>query len=202
MESIVDTIRDSIRESISITTPETDVTASSAYANEPAVQPNREQSSGKVIEIIKPLSTPAVVSPEVPLSPPVSGDMKTVAMWNAPNGTEPVVGWLVCVKGIYFGQSFSLKTGNNSVGRSMEMDVPLAQVSTISRIRHCIITYEPEKKEFFVQPGESSGLTYLNGNLVLSFTRINARDTIKLGSCEFVFYPLCGERFDWKNYIN
>ena len=132
---------------------------------------------------------------------PDSTDQKTVAVWETPSGLEPVVGWIVCVKGSYFGQSFTLKTGNNSVGRSMDMNIPLAQENTISRNRHCIITFEPEKQEFFIQPGESTGLSYLNGEVVMSFTRLSERDTISIGSCEFVFYPLCCDNFNWKNVI-
>jgi hypothetical protein len=127
--------------------------------------------------------------------------MKTVALWNAPTGTEPVVGWLVCVKGSYFGQSFTLKAGNNSIGRSLDMDVPLAQENTVSRNRHCLITFEPENRDFFIQPGESSGLTYLNGTLIMSFTKMGIRDHIKLGSCEFIFYPLCDDTFTWDDMI-
>ena len=132
---------------------------------------------------------------------PTTDDQKTVAVWDAPSGTEPVVGWIICVKGSYFGQSFVLKTGNNSVGRSMDMDIPLAQENTISRNRHCTITFEPEKQEFFIQPGESTGLIYLNGEVVMTVTRLIERDAVRIGNCEFVFYPLCGDKFNWKNVI-
>ena len=151
-----------------------------------------------------PVTTPSLQIAE-PLSSsratPDSTDQKTVAVWEAPSGSEPVVGWLVCVKGSYFGQSFSLKTGNNNVGRSMDMDIPLAQENTISRNRHCVITFEPEKQDYFIQPGESTGLTYLNSEVVMSIKTINTRDIIKLGNCEFSFFPLCGDNFNWKNVI-
>ena len=143
----------------------------------------------------------AVISASQPIAQSGSTDMKTVAMWNAPTGSEPVVGWLVCIKGTYMGQSFILKTGNNNIGRSMDMDVPLAQENTVSRNRHCIITFEPEKQEFFIQPGESSGLTYLNGELALTIVKLSMRDKIKLGNCEFVFFPLCDGKFNWKDLI-
>ena len=145
---------------------------------------------------------PAPVVAEPVVTPPsVSEDQKTVAVWDAPSGADPVVGWLVCVKGEYFGQSFNLKTGNNSVGRSMDMDVPLAQEETISRSRHCIITFDPVNQDFFIQPGDGSGQTYLNDELIMSFAKIKSRDTIKLGFCEFVFCPLCVNGFTWSNLI-
>ncbi len=127
-------------------------------------------------------------------------DVKTVAMWNAPAGAEPVVGWLVCVKGEYFGQSFNLKTGNNSVGRAMNMDIPLAQEPSVSRNKHCVITFEPQNQVFYIQQGESSGLTYLNGNIVMTPTQMNAQDKIKLGTAEFILIPFCMDGFRWEDY--
>ena len=127
-------------------------------------------------------------------------DVKTVALWNAPAGAEPVVGWLVCVKGEYFGQSFNLKTGNNTVGRAMNMDIPLAQEPSVSRNKHCVITFEPQNHIFYIQQGESSGLTYLNGEMIMAPTKMNEHDSIKLGAAEFLLIPFCTTDFKWENY--
>ena len=123
-------------------------------------------------------------------------------MWDAPAGAEPVVGWLVCVKGEYFGQSFALKAGNNGVGRAMNMDVPLAQEPTVSRNKYCIITFEPQSQVFYIQQGESSGLTYLNDEMVMSPHKMAARDRIRLGKAEFILIPLCTDGFRWEEYMN
>jgi len=136
--------------------------------------------------------------------PKVTGsteDVKTIAFYDLGGGEEPVVGWLVCVKGAYFGQSFHLKIGRNNVGRAGNMDIVLAQEPTVSRNRHSIITYEPEKREFFIQPGESSGLTYLNKSLVMHFQPMQAYDGVRLGTAEFVFVPCCGAQFSWEDYV-
>lgn len=144
---------------------------------------------------------PAPVVAEPVVTPPsVSEDQKTVAVWDAPSGADPVVGWLVCVKGEYFGQSFNLKTGNNSVGRAMNMDIPLAQEPSVSRNKHCVITFEPQNQVFYIQQGESSGLTYLNGNIVMTPTQMNAQDKIKLGTAEFILIPFCMDGFRWEDY--
>ncbi|HIW73532.1 MAG TPA: FHA domain-containing protein [Firmicutes bacterium] len=110
--------------------------------------------------------------------------------------------WLVCVKGEYFGQSFALKAGNNGVGRAMNMDVPLAQEPTVSRNKHCIITFEPQSQVFYIQQGESSGLTYLNDEMVMSPHKMAARDRIRLGKAEFILIPLCTDGFRWEEYMN
>ena len=129
-------------------------------------------------------------------------EVKTVAIWNAPPGSDPVVGWLVCIKGEYIGQSFSLKSGNNFVGRAMDMDIHLAQEPSVSRNRHCIITYEPNDQVFYIQQGESSGLTYLNGDMVMAPTKINERDIIRIGDTAFLLIPLCVNGFRWEEYIS
>ena len=128
-------------------------------------------------------------------------DVKTVAVWSAPGGSEPVVGWLVCVKGEYIGQSFNIKSGNNAVGRSMNMDVHLAKEQSVSRHKHCIITYEPNSQAYYVQQGESSGITYLNGNMVMTPTEIKARDSIRIGKAEFILIPLCVDGFRWDGLV-
>ena len=139
-------------------------------------------------------------TPDAPRINPQTEDVKTVAMYGFTE-TEPVVGWLVCIKGEYIGESFNLKTGQNFIGRSMNMDVPLAKDTTISRNKHTVIIYDPQNRVFFVQPGESSGLTYHNGQLLLSHLPLNIYDKIKAGNSEFVFFPCCGKKFTWEDYI-
>ena len=128
-------------------------------------------------------------------------DVKTFAIWSSSAGIEMVVGWLVCVKGEYFGQSFNLKTGNNSVGRAMDMDVPLAQEPSISRNKHCIITFDPQSQSFYIQQGESSGLTYLNDEMIMSPTKMKEQDSIKLGTAKFLLIPFCSKDFRWEDCV-
>lgn len=126
---------------------------------------------------------------------------KTVAFYALPNENEPVVGWIVCVKGEYIGESFNLKSGKNHIGRSLTMDVALAKERSVSREKHATILYEPNKMQFFLQPGDSSGLTYLNDDLLMAFGELKSGDKITLGDSSFVFVPLCGEKFTWDEYI-
>jgi len=127
-------------------------------------------------------------------------DVKTMAFYDFAD-TEPVVGWLVCIKGEYFGQSFNLKAGQNFIGRALNMDVPLAKDTSVSRNKHAIITYDPQNRVFFIQPGESNGLTYLNGSLLLAHSQINAYEKIKVGNSELIFVPCCGTQFTWEDYL-
>lgn len=129
-----------------------------------------------------------------------SADEKTVAFYNFSNAIEPVVGWIICVEGEYMGESFQLKSGRNNIGRSLAMDIALAKEKSVSRERHASITYEPNKMKFYIQSGESSGLTYVNDELIMMFTELSDYDVITLGQSKFVFLRLCGEKFSWDNY--
>jgi hypothetical protein len=126
-------------------------------------------------------------------------DVKTEAHYNIA-GAEPVVGWLVCIGGEYFGESFNLKAGQNFVGRALNMDVPLAKDTSVSRNRHAIITYDPKNRVFYVQQGESNGLTYHNGGLLLAPSPLKSYDKFQVGDSEFVFIACCGEQFSWDDY--
>lgn len=115
-------------------------------------------------------------------------------------GSEPVVGWLVCVKGVCFGKSFPLYAGRNSIGRSADNKVVLPD-QTVSREKHAWITYEPKKRDFYVQPGEGSGLTYLNDDTVMESKKLAAKDRLEFGKGAYLLVPLCGEDFTWEDYM-
>ncbi|MCQ2495549.1 MAG: hypothetical protein MJ131_03040 [Lachnospiraceae bacterium] len=115
--------------------------------------------------------------------------------------SEPVVGWLVCVGGVSFGESFGLYAGRNSVGRSVNNRVIIAKDNTVSRDKHAWIIYEPKKRVFYVQPGEASGLTYLHKEILLDTKQLEPRDIIEIGSGRYMLIPLCGPDFSWEDYL-
>jgi pSer/pThr/pTyr-binding forkhead associated (FHA) protein len=124
-----------------------------------------------------------------------------VAVFETPVGINPVVGWLVSRKGSYFGQGFELHSGQNSVGRSLDMDVPLPQDAAIERIRHCMVIFEPQRQDFFLQVEGRSGPVYLNDERVTQNRLLQKRDVIRLGGSELVFFPLCCEAFSWQEVL-
>lgn len=114
---------------------------------------------------------------------------------------DPVVGWLVCISGNNFGDAFNIYAGKNSIGRSSENRVVIADDNSISRIKHALIVYEPKKRNFYLQPGDSSGLTYLNDEYITESHKLSVHDMIELGDSKFMFIPLCGEAFSWEEYM-
>ena len=112
----------------------------------------------------------------------------------------PAVGLLLCVEGGNFGQTYLLKSGKNFIGRSSSMDVVISEDQSVSREKHAIVLYEPKKRMFLAQPGESSELFYINDEVVLQAEALTIYDEITLGSTKLIFIPICCEQFAWDDY--
>ena len=112
--------------------------------------------------------------------------------------SDPVVGWLVCVKGNNYGKSFDLHSGRNFIGRSSEMHICLKGDDSVSRARHAIITYEPRARKFFAQPGDSQQLFYVNDDVVLTSVELGNKDVISVGKSRLVFVPFCDQVYGWE----
>ncbi len=127
-----------------------------------------------------------------------SDEGKTVGFFST--STEPPVGYLICTKGDDFGRGFLLKSGNNTIGRSQFMDVVIMDPK-VSREKQAFVMYEPRKREFYVKPGEGSGLCYYNDELVLGPTKIKQFDKIAIGDTELMLIQVCGENFSWDELV-
>jgi hypothetical protein len=112
-------------------------------------------------------------------------------------GIDPVVGWLICVKGPSRGRDYRIRSGRNGIGRSEAMDVQIAGDDTVSRENHAFLVYEPRKRTFSIRPGDGRGLVYLNGDEVVQASDIKSYDIIELGETQLMFVALCGDRFNW-----
>ncbi len=137
------------------------------------------------------------------LTPAADDDNKTISYYSqkitAPVLKEPVVGWLVCTAGKYFGQSFQLKSGRNFIGRSAQMDVCLDGENSVSRDRHAVIIYEPKERMFIAQPGDSRELFYVNDEVVLDNVVLKPYDVISAGKVNLLMIPCCTKDFAWED---
>lgn len=112
----------------------------------------------------------------------------------------PVTGWLVSVKGVYFGRSFELKSGKNKIGRSHDMDVKLLNDESVSRNSTAVIVFDSKQQEFSILPGESDWLCYVNGKALYERVVLNGYEEIEFGDSEknkYMFVPFCGKQFQW-----
>lgn len=114
---------------------------------------------------------------------------------------ELAVGWLVCIGGKSFGRCYEIYAEKNSIGRSEENRIVISEDDGISRVKHAFIIYEPKKRNFYLQPGDGSGLTYLNDEYITDSKKLKSHDIIELGGSKLMFVPLCSESFSWENYI-
>lgn len=124
---------------------------------------------------------------------------KTMPYWDEYEGTEPVVGWLVCIEGAQVGQDYKIRTEKNFIGRSEEMHIQITGDNCISRRNHAVIIYDPKNRNFILKSGDASGLVYLNDESVYSSGDLTAYDVIQMGKSKFIFIPLCGIHFEWEN---
>jgi hypothetical protein len=110
---------------------------------------------------------------------------------------DPVVGWLVCIDGPDRGQDYRLHSQKNFIGRSPSMDVAIQRDDSVSRDKHATITFEPKKRTFWLVPGESSGLVYLNNEVVYSAAQLNPQDVIEVGRTKLILVAFVNDSFEW-----
>lgn len=183
------------------------VSESDLYENEPetinTVEKNKTDGKNAVEFSSKNEDFVSVEKEKPIINPkPESNENFTVHYFEKTIGTEPVVGWLVCTKGAHFGEDFKIKSGRNFIGRAGNMNISLSSDKSVSRERHAILTYDPKSNTFMLQPGDSSELCYLNEELVLIPTKLNAYDRIFLGETELMFVPFCSDAFSWNKAQN
>jgi hypothetical protein len=133
--------------------------------------------------------------PTPPPGPPAGATKRLV---EEQLGIDPVVGWLVCVDGPDRGRDFRIRSENNFIGRDSSMDIALAGDDTISRQKHASIAFEPAGQSFWLLPGDSRGLTYVNDKMVMSPVQLAARDVIRLGKTRLMLVPFVDASFSWQ----
>lgn len=130
---------------------------------------------------------------------------KTVSTVSSGNSSSeesisPVVGWLVIVDGPGKGSSHTLNYGVNRIGRDAGQPVSLAYGDNgISRENHSSLIYDHKNRNFFLQQGQGSGLTYLQGAPVLQPIKLEGHERISMGATTLVFIPFCNHDFDWED---
>jgi hypothetical protein len=113
---------------------------------------------------------------------------------------DPVVGWLIVVKGPGRGNAVRLGYGWNSIGRDASQRACLDfGDSQISRLNHAKLLYDPRARKFTLTLGEGTNPTYVRGDVLLGPTEVQSGDRIQMGDTELLFLALCSETFDWQD---
>lgn len=116
--------------------------------------------------------------------------------------SDPVVGWLVVVKGPGRGNALCLGYGFNSIGRDSSQRVQLNfGDSQISRLNHVRLLYDVKSRKFTMTLGDGVNPSYVRGETLLGPTELKSGDRIQIGETELLFIALCGEDFEWSDNI-
>ena len=130
---------------------------------------------------------------------PFSVETVIGGMEGAPAGVpDPVVGWLVCIKGPSIGMDFRVHAGYNYIGREVG-DIRIPGDNRISRQNHAMIAYDGGENLFVLAPAAGRNLIKVNGKTVLGTVEVHHFDVIAIGDTKLLFVPLCGERFNWND---
>ncbi|MEM1140769.1 MAG: FHA domain-containing protein [Pseudomonadota bacterium] len=115
--------------------------------------------------------------------------------------TDPVVGWLVVVAGPGKGAFRPIGYGQNSIGRSPSQRICLDfGDTTVAREVHAMLTYEHKSRRFFIAPGTSANLTYVDGDEpVLAPREVASGAEISVGETMVRLVAFCGPGFDWQD---
>ncbi len=122
----------------------------------------------------------------------------TIGYYDNVGVVEPVTGWLVCIEGSQKGKDFRLCAGRNYIGRSVDMDICLADDPRVSRSKHAIVIFDPVSQTTLCQAGESRELFYLNGKVVTDTVELKQGDILQAGNSKLVFVPFCGTVHTWE----
>ena len=114
---------------------------------------------------------------------------------------DPVVGWLVVVKGPGVGNSVALGSGMNVVGRSSDERVPMDfGDALISNKDHVRIIYDDEGRNFLIAPGAGKNMSRINRKMVMTPMPMENYSIIQFSKQTFVrFVAFCNDDFDWQD---
>ncbi len=103
---------------------------------------------------------------------------------------DPVVGWVVVVDGPGRGADRRLGYGINRIGRGPECRVILDfGDDKISRVPHCLISFDPKSGCYYLQHGDGQNLTYLGDSPVLAPVELKGGERFTIGQTTLLFVP-------------
>lgn len=157
----------------------------------PASRPDESRVPPPPVVLRRPVEHPATEPPDAP--------QRTIAV-SKPNASalEPnrfVVGWLVGLSSSIRGESFPIRSGRNVLGRDRKSDivVPDDQASA----HHADLVFRPEERRFILMDHNSTNGTFVNEAEIEPRRDLTRNDIVRIGSHRFLFFPLCGDGFNW-----
>jgi hypothetical protein len=149
---------------------------------------------------------------------PARPHRRTEVLWGYEQTADPVVGWLVAIKGPAKGNDYKVRSGNNSIGRSPDQRIYIPEDTQIHS-SHATITYDPvvfesgyeDTPAFFLMsnpnvtgliriryPQSEDGQRWHLVNVPTPLP-IDLYPIIWIGNTELMFVPFCGQQFYWNS---
>ncbi len=110
----------------------------------------------------------------------------------------PVVGWLVGIQGNEYGRSYELFATSNTIGVATSNIVSIKD-SNLCNTSHCIICFDVNSLNFFIDYENSGGKIRVNNYRVSENVYINYMDVIEIGESAYTLIPICKDGFTWWN---
>jgi pSer/pThr/pTyr-binding forkhead associated (FHA) protein len=95
------------------------------------------------------------------------------------------------------GKDFTVRPGENMIGRAPDAAVALAGDSSIADRDHAVLLYDSRGNFFALRPGAETRDSSVNGQPIETSVALRAGDKLRFGATTLVFIPLAGERFRW-----
>jgi hypothetical protein len=153
---------------------------------------------GKSMEAMAPKAMEAAATTDHAAMTPKAMAPRPTGLDPAEAATDPVVGWIVIVRGPGRGRSRPIGLGFNPIGRSGSNRITLDFGDTgISREEHVAIVYEPRARNFVAVLGRAQNIVRVNDEALLAPTPLANGDTMMLGDTELRLVTLCGPDFAW-----
>lgn len=128
----------------------------------------------------------------------ISDTGKTVGVFQKKMNFEPVVGWLVCIKGKEKGKDYRIYGKNNTIGRDERSDICIKGDDSISRENHAKLAYDRKHNNFHIIPADGANPVYLNDEPVYVPEQLKAYDILEIGELTLMFVPFCNDSFTWE----
>jgi len=108
-----------------------------------------------------------------------------------------VHGWLVCISGPTKGWDYEIRKGRSFIGGSESMDIHIPGDKLIEKVNHAVITYDDYDHSITLQPGNSRGMVYVQGDAIHKARELVPSDKIEIGESTFMYVPFCTQEFNW-----
>ncbi len=107
-------------------------------------------------------------------------------------------GLLILAEGPQRGRVFAVNLGRNRIGRGPENDIIIDTGDTaISKDDHLVLAADPKNRRYFLVPGNSTNLAYVDDRPLLESCEIADKAVIQIGETKLVFIQLLGNYLEW-----